>query len=118
MTRDQLASFWVHEVQVARLLGNGAYGPTYENPSETITAFVDTPDRQNAGSRLVTNAEGQQVVSSVRIYAPSSVADVPPGSVITLPVQFGGRQATVIAFARRELPGTDGVPAHIELDLQ
>lgn len=106
---DPLADWWVHDIQVERKTGAGAYGDTYASP-ETVTGLIDDT------RRLVRTGAGEETMSSASVFLPIGTTDVPLGSRVTLPAAFGGRGSTVIAVARHEA-GSQPVPAHIEIHL-
>lgn len=103
---DPLNQWWVHDVLVKRKTGEGAYGPSYA-AGVTYTGFV--VDK----IQTVRGADGNETVSSTTLALPWSVADIPPGSLVTLP---SGREAEVITFARADAGGVP-VPRHLELTL-
>lgn len=106
---DPLADWWVHQVHIEAYAGSGAYGDSYDT-AVTVTGLVDDTNR------LVVNADGQQVVSSARVFLPAGTV-VPLGSRVTLPAPFLGRASQVIAVSVHDA-GTVDVPSHVELALQ
>lgn len=104
-----LAGWFTHSVSVKRFTGATAVGPGFAAPV-TLTAFVDP------GNRQVSTPSGDTVVSSARVFLPSGTADIPVGSLVTLPASFGGHEATVITSAARS--SGRGTPDHVELSLQ
>lgn len=106
---DPLADWWVHQVTVKRRAGSGAYGDVYDAP-QTLTGMVDD------STRLVTNAQGEQVASSARVFLPAATADIPLDSQVTLPATFAGRTTRVIAASRHDA-GAQPTPNHLEIAL-
>lgn len=105
-----LAAHWFATVvQVQRLSGSGAYGPVYAAAAD-VRATVD------AKARLVRDPGGAEVVSGTTLYVPSSVDEIPPGSLVTLPVSHGSRTATVITSGLYD-SGRSDVPAVREVML-
>ena len=107
--RDPLALFWVHTVKVRRLVGDGAYGPVFADP-------VDEVGNVAARTQLVRDSSGDEVTSTATVVFPTSVTEIPPGSEITLPAEFGGRVAKVIAAARSAMgpPFPDTLAVNLE----
>lgn len=103
---DPLASWWVHPVKVERLTGTGAYGDRFA-PPVSYMGLVDDK------IQTVRGADGNETTSSTTLGLPWSIADIPPGSKVTLP---SGRKASVITFARADA-GPLPVPKHLELTL-
>lgn len=95
-----------HTVTVERFLGEGAYGPTYE-AAETLSCFVDET------TRLVRSPEGNEVTSTVTVYLPDTVEQIPSGSRVTT----ARRETTVIDVKYRD-GGTLPVPSHVEVVCQ
>jgi hypothetical protein len=103
---DPLAMWWVHQVTVRRLTGTGAYGDQFAAPV-MYEGLVDDK------IQTVRGPDGNETTSTSTLALPWSVADVPPGSKVTLP---SGREARVITFARGDAGGLP-VPKHLELTL-
>ena len=113
---DLLSDFWVHDISVERLTGSGAAGDAYATAA-TLTGFVDSAARRDAGQRLV-DGEGREVDASISVYLPAATADIPVGSRVTLPVTFGAqRRLTVVAAMHRD-GGPLDVPEHLEIALR
>ena len=108
MSVDPLASWWRHQVSIARYEGVGAYGDKYATP---VTYLGVVEDQR----RLVRDADGEEVVSSSTVRLPIATPDVPLGSIVTLP-GFGGRMSTVLAVSRHD-SGGQPTPDHLELAL-
>lgn len=104
-----LAGWWTHTVSVKRATGATATGPGFASPV-SLSCFVDP------GNRQVSTPSGDTVVSSARVFLPAGTADIPVGSLVTLPASFGGHEATVVASAARS--SGMGTPDHVELSLQ
>lgn len=62
---------------VERYEGDGAYGPVYADPA-TIACRVEQ------GTQLVRDAQGDEVVSSVRLYTTMDVDPIPAESRVTV----------------------------------
>lgn len=103
---DPLSAWWVHPVVVERLTGTGAYGDKFA-AGVTYLGFAEDKIQQ------VRDTQGNEVTSTGTVAFPASVADIPPGSRVTLP---SGRKATVITFARATA-GPLPTPNHLELTL-
>lgn len=104
-----LAGWFTQNVTIERFLGSTGHGPTYAAPA-TVAAFVDQ------GAKLVRNPQGDQVVSSTRVFLPSTTDAVPLGSRVTLPAAYGGTRASVLGVALHLAPGLP-VPEHLEVQL-
>lgn len=107
---DPLEQWWNTPVTVERFTGRGPSGDIYSTPT-TEVGFVDDTDK------LVRGTDGQQVVSSSRVYLPPTTVVVPVGSRVTLAANFGtARRSTVLTSSLNEsgLP----TPDHVELALQ
>lgn len=110
MSVDPLAAWWNTAVTVERRTGSGASGDVYSTAT-TEVGFVDDTDK------LIRSSDGQQVVSSSRVYLPASTPVIPVGSRVTLPANYGTpRRSVVLASSLNEsgLP----TPDHVELALQ
>ncbi len=98
-----VSAFYVHTVTITPVLGEGAYGTVYGDPTQ-VRCFVDET------TRLVRDADGAEVVSSATIYAdPGTVVAV--GSTVTLP---SGRVATVLGSQVHDSGPLD-LPDHAEI---
>lgn len=107
---DPLADWWVHQVSVRRLSPiGGAGGDDYDTP-ETVTGFW------RDGTKLVTNGEGNQELSSAQFAFPITVARIPVGSLVTAPAAFGGQESKVIS-ANIGNGGGQPTPDHHEIAL-
>lgn len=107
---DALADWWVHDVTVERLTGEGAYGPTYAS-AQTVTGFVDDE------RKLVRSVGGEEIVATASVFLPAATTDIPLDSRVTLPALFGSRECTVIAVARHDAGGQP-TPNHLEVYLR
>lgn len=108
MARDPFARWWRHEVIVKRRKGEGAYGPTFHPPATLMSAIDDT-------TRMVRNQDGEEVVSSTTVAFANGTAHIPPGSLVTLPTKYGGREAKAIATT----VGDGGTAAdHLQVNLE
>lgn len=105
---DPLASWWRHEVSVARYTGVGAYGDQFATPVPYTGTVEDS-------RRLVRGPDGEQLTSSTTVRLPIDTPDIPLGSIVFLPA-FGGRAATVLAVSRHH-GGGQPTPDHLELAL-
>jgi hypothetical protein len=107
---DPLAAFWVHEVTVEHYSGPGPEGPSY-GTAYLLPCFID------AKRRLVRSATGEQVASSVTVFAPPGAPLVPVGSRITLPGSHGGHQTRVITTSNADGGGLP-TPDHVEISCE
>ncbi|MDX3065396.1 hypothetical protein PV518_25005 [Streptomyces sp. ND04-05B] len=97
-----------HEVTVEAKEGEGPYGPTYAAPV-TVRCFVEQK------TRLVRNAEGDEVVSSSTVFCQlDALAQPPPKSRVTL---ADGTKTKVIAAHRNDGAGLP-TPDHFEIQLE
>ncbi|MFC9514389.1 hypothetical protein ACFTSD_01520 [Nocardiaceae bacterium NPDC056970] len=87
---DPLAHWWRWPVQVERLQGYGADGPTFE-AAETLRLRI------TAKRKTVLAADGSEVVSEARASGPADTRIIPVGSMVTLPPEWGSRRAEVLA---------------------
>ncbi|AWN03630.1 hypothetical protein PBI_JACE_8 [Gordonia phage Jace] len=106
--RDRLARWWRHKVTVQRHKGEGAYGPVFETAVPVMAAIDDK-------ARMVRNADGVEVVSSTTVAMPATTPYIPVGSLLTLPPQYGEREARVIACTVAD-GGTDA--DHLQVNLE
>jgi hypothetical protein len=107
-SRD-LAAWFTGTVTVERFAGQTAHGPTYL--AGTVEAcFIDQ------GNTMVRAPNGDQVVSSARVFLPANTDTIPLGSKVTMPAAYGGARATVLTVQLRKAPGLP-VPEHLEVAL-
>jgi hypothetical protein len=104
-----IAGWFTQTVTVERFLGQAGSGPRYDTATP-VACFVDQ------GAKLVRAPNGDQVVSSSRVFMPSSTAAIPLGSRVTLPAAYGGTRAAVLGVALHLAPGLP-VPDHLEVQL-
>lgn len=96
--------YLVHTVDVQPVTGSGAYGDTYG-------AVVPLRCFAEGTRRLVRNAQGAEVVSSLTLIAAPGQADaVPAGSLVT----WRGSTTKVIGSTERDDGGL-GAPQHTEV---
>lgn len=108
--KDPLAAHWAHPVTVKRKTGQGARGPVYALATIESAAIDDT-------TKLVRSATGAEVVSSTTVAFPKDTAYIPPGSLVTLPIPFGGRTAAVIDVQVADGGGLP-TPDHVAVSLE
>jgi hypothetical protein len=106
-----LSGWLTFDLTVERYTGASATGPAFADAT-TERALID------ASSKLVRDAGGSEVVSSSRAFIDGDVVDVPPGSRVTMPVEYGGRSTTVIATSRHDSGGVSPIDPYLELALQ
>lgn len=100
---DELAEFWVHEIEVQTYLGPGPFGDEYA-PAVGVPCFTDH-NRQ-----WVRDTNGREVTSEATITGPVGDGErFAPGSLVDL----GGRERTVISVAVRT-SGPLYLPDHFE----
>lgn len=112
---DPLASWWVHQFGVRRLVGSGAGGDLFvpatpDAPADVLGFWAD-------GTTLVRDMNGEEVASSARVAHPITDDRIPPGSLVTAPAAFGGSTYTVIATARGD-GGGQSTPDHWQISLR
>lgn len=90
MVTDPLAVWWQWPVMVQRKIGDGPYGPAWAAPVQIV-------GKVTAKRKKVLAADGSEVISEARVSMPATTALIPPGSLVTLPSEFGGRTAEVLA---------------------
>ena len=104
-----LARLWFTEsVDLERLAGDGAYGPTFASAA-TLRAAIDH------GTKEVLTPTGDTAISTARVFLPVETDAVPLGSRVTLPDAHGGGTFLVIGSAVH-LSG-QATPNHLELSL-
>ena len=82
-------------ITFAPFLGEGAYGPVYDDPVILLGKVSMT-------RQLVRNANGEEVVSEMTVYLhPADAAAITPESRAT----FDGRAATVLGVSQQARPG-------------
>lgn len=107
---DIIAAQWfVWPITVERHKGEGPYGPAYE-PEVTVKAKVTTK------RKLVRAADGSEVISEARVSMHVNTPQIPVGSLVTFPPEFGGRTAEVLAEQRHD-DGNGLTPNFYSLDL-
>ncbi|MBP2522270.1 hypothetical protein J3A74_001378 [Rhodococcus sp. PvP104] len=88
---DQIAKVWfVWPVSVQRHAGEGPYEPAFD-PAVTVLGKITTK------RKLVKAADGSEAISEARVSLPVGTALIPVDSLVTLPPEFGGRTAQVLA---------------------
>lgn len=110
MTTDPLAQWWNTPVIVERRTGTGSSGDVY-SAATTEVGFVDDT------TKLVRATDGQQVVSSSRVYLPATTPVIPIGSRVTLPANYGTAQRSTVLTSSVNQSGLP-TPDHVELALQ
>ncbi len=75
---------------VARKIGDGAHGPVHAAPVEVLGKIT-------AKRKKVLAPDGSEVISEARVSMSATTELIPPGSLVTLPPEFGGRTAEVLA---------------------
>ena len=105
---SDIAGWFGYSVSVERTTGPTAYGPGFATAT-TESAMIDP------GNKLIRGPDGDQVVSSARVFLPLATTAVPVGSRVTLPSTFGSTVAIVLSV----LPHASGLgtPDHLELML-
>ncbi len=106
---DPLAFWWRWPVTVKRKLGDGAYGPVFAAP---VTVMV----KLSAKRRKVLAADGTEIVSEARASSAASTPIIPVGSLVTLPPEWGSREAEVLAEALHH-DGNGLTPNFYSIDL-
>ncbi len=104
-----ISAWFTQTVTVERFTGQTGKGPTYA-AGAAVAAMVDQ------GSKLVRAANGDTVVSSARVFLPSTTDTIPLGSRVTLPEAYGSVRAVVLGVALHLAPGMP-VPEHLEVSL-
>lgn len=110
-----LDSWWVHVIGVRRLVGSGAGGDVYSPAAPAAPAPLT--GFWHDGTKLVRDANGEEIVSSAQFAYPLSGGAVPAGSQVIAPAAFGGATRIVIACARGD-GGGQPTPDHYELQLR
>lgn len=106
---DPLADWWKMPVVVKRKLGDGANGPVFDD--ETTHLGKITQKR-----KMVRSVDGNEVVSEARVSFPALTPQIQVGSLVTFPVEFGGRTAEVLADQLHH-SGMDETPNYYSIDL-
>ncbi|MGX6513260.1 hypothetical protein [Rhodococcus sp. SJ-2] len=89
MVSDPLAAWWAWPVDVRRKIGDSPYGAVF---ADEVTVF----GKVTAKRKKVMAPDGSEVISEARVSMPATTALIPPGSLVTLPPDFGGRTAEVL----------------------
>lgn len=87
---DHLAAWWAWLIEVERKVGDTPYEPVYDPPVTVMCKIT-------AKRKKVLAADGSEVISEARASMAATTALIPPGSRVTLPPEFGGRTAEVLA---------------------
>lgn len=108
---EQLAAIWFKwPIIVERFLGDGSYGPVFEDPDVIPLTKI------TARRKKVLAPDGTEVISEARVSMPVNTALIPTGSRVTLPERFGGRVAIVLADQVHD-DGADLTPNFYSIDL-
>lgn len=104
------ARYLVHTAQVRPYLGRSSTGPVYGD-AFTLKCMAQ------GGVRMVRNASGAEVVSSLTLYAAPEDADrVPPGSEVTWDnPRTASRDTTTVLQTIAHDSGGLGAPDHTEV---
>jgi hypothetical protein len=101
------AALLVHSVTVTPKSGESSTGVLYGTPF-ALGCF------RSGKRRLVRNAEGNQVLSTLTLVAaPGQAEAIPPGSLVT----FDGHTTTVVAAINQDSGGL-GAPDHTEVQCE
>lgn len=116
---DPLSDWWVHPIGIERLTGEGGAGKVY-GTLEIVFGFWDDYTK-----RIVTST-GVEIVSTARCMLPTKywddagvmhlVENIPPGSRVTPPSEFGAQSREAVDFGRHEASQMP-VPDHLEVVL-
>lgn len=109
MRRDPLAIWWQWDVTVARKIGDATYGPVFAAP-------VTVRGKVSAKRKKVLAADGSETISEARVSLPATTAIIPVGSLVTLPPEWGSREAEVLAEALHH-DGAGLTPNFYSIDL-
>jgi hypothetical protein len=101
--------FWQHTIRVKRYQGSGAKGDVFADEVELKGLVEDA-------NTLVTNAQGEQVNSSARVFLPADTAPIPLDSEVTLTGPCLGRTTRVIGVNVHDAGGLP-TPDHVEVVL-
>ncbi|MCW2496345.1 hypothetical protein [Jatrophihabitans sp.] len=112
---DPLAEWWVHVVGVRRLAAIGGTGGDVYVPAAPADPVTVTGLYRD-GSKLVTDGNGKQILSSGQFAFPITIDPIPVGSLVTVPARFGGRTSKVIT-ANIGDGGGQPTPDHHEIAL-
>lgn len=102
-------------ITVQRHAGEGPYEPVFDPPDS------GTPEKPLLGKvtmkrKLVKTVDGTEVISEARVSLPVDTALIPVDSLVTLPPEFGGRVAQVLADQLHH-DGTGLTPNFYSVDL-
>jgi len=106
---DHLAAWWQWPVEVRRKAADGPYGPVHAEP-------VRVMGKVTAKRKKVLAQDGSEVISEARVSMPVTTDPIPPGSLVTLPPEFGGRECEVLAEQRHH-DGLGRTPNFYSIDL-
>lgn len=107
-----IAVFFTWQLAIRRKTGDSSTGATYADWDTSATYLWKI--RQE--TRTVVDADGNEVVSSATCQASADVPRVPAGSKVTLPAEFGGATARVVAEATHD-SGLSALPSYYEINL-
>lgn len=106
---DPLAMWWNWDVSVTRKTGDGAYGPVFAAP-------VTLRGKVTAKRKKVLAGDGSETISEARVSFPADTSIIPVGSLVTLPPEWGSREAEVLAEALHH-DGAGLTPNFYSIDL-
>lgn len=113
---EQLEAIWfTWPITVERHAGEGPYEPVFDPPDS------GTPEKPLLGKvtmkrKLVKTVDGTEVISEARVSMHVNTPLIPVGSLVTLPPEFGGRTAQVLADQLHH-DGNDLTPNFYSIDL-
>lgn len=87
---DPLAVWWAWPVGVRRKIGNSPYVAEH---ADEVTVY----GKVTAKRKKVMAPDGSEVISEARVSMPATTELIPPGSLVVLPPEFGGRECEVLA---------------------
>lgn len=102
--------FFRWPIAVRRKTGQSATAPVYGDWDTSIKAKIRTENR------VVVDADGNEVLAAVTLQTFVSTPQIPPGSLVTLPSEFGGITGRVIAESPHD-SGLENLPAYYEFHL-
>lgn len=106
-----IEQFFVWPVSVKRKTGQSANTPLFGEWDTTIRARIKTE------RTIVIGADGSEYIVSASLSTFPDTPRIPPGSKVTLPVEFGGTTSTVVAEGLHD-SGLPSLPSYYRFDLE
>lgn len=102
--------FFVWPISVRRTAGQNANNPLFSAWDTTIKARIKVE------SAVSIDEAGNEVLVAATLSMSADTPRIPPGSKVTLPVEFGGTTSTVVAEGLHD-SGLSNLPRYYQIQL-